>query len=217
MHQFIAKFKAKIAGVVSGFDRLVFRGVLRRVVYSKGMEEYLWQNGILFKDYAQHVKKVSERIKKASLERCYRERAPVVHLNSPKVDKEECARASASKRGVREGLVCAFSVMELSPTFQHYRTHMVAQPRPCQILYHYWIDEEWGWTNARIQTWFPFSIQICLNGREWLARQMDREGLHYQRQDNCFVWLEDYPRAQQLLEEQLRVHWPTVLQKVRPS
>ena len=27
--------------------------------------------------------------------------------------------------------------------------------------------------NARIQTWFPFRIQICLNGREWLARQMD--------------------------------------------
>jgi hypothetical protein len=25
-----------------------------------------------------------------------------------------------------------------------------------------------------------------MNGREWLARRMDREGLRYCRQDNCF-------------------------------
>jgi len=24
--------------------------------------------------------------------------------------------------------------------------------------------------HARVQTWFPFTIQICLNGREWLAQ-----------------------------------------------
>src|SRR2546426_3369152 len=75
-------------------------------------------------------------------------------------------------------------------------------------------DPEWGWMNARIQTWFPFNIQVCINGREWLARQMEQQGLHYQRQGNCFVWLQDYPRAQQLLEDQLRVSWPETLQKV---
>jgi len=41
--------------------------------------------------------------------------------------------------------------------------------------------------NARIQTWFPFSIRICLNGREWLARQLDRKGLDYVKHDNCMV------------------------------
>ena len=65
--------------------------------------------------------------------------------------------------------------------------------------------------NARIQTWFPFQIQICLNGRQWLARQTDQAGLSYVRQDNCFVWLEDWPRAQQLMDQQLRVEWPTLL------
>jgi hypothetical protein len=39
--------------------------------------------------------------------------------------------------------------------------------------------------NARLQTWFPFNIQICLNGREWLARAMDREGLRYEKRENC--------------------------------
>lgn len=50
--------------------------------------------------------------------------------------------------------------------------------------------------------------------REWLSRQMDREGLEYVRQDNCFPWLANYERAQQLLEAQLEVNWPDLLQGV---
>ena len=37
---------------------------------------------------------------------------------------------------------------------------------------------------ARIQTWFPFNIQVGLNGREWLARQMDKQNLKYRQQGN---------------------------------
>ena len=44
---------------------------------------------------------------------------------------------------------------------------------------------------GRVQTRFPFNLQIGLNGREWLARQMDRAGLPYRQQGNGFVWSED--------------------------
>ena len=91
---------------------------------------------------------------------------------------------------------------------------MVARTRPCLAIYHYCIDPEWGWMNARIQTWFPLHVQVCLNGREWLARQMEREGLRYYRQENCFPWLEDYARAQQLLDEQWKTNWPERLQAI---
>ena len=49
--------------------------------------------------------------------------------------------------------------------------------RKCLFLYLYQIHPVFGFLNARIETWFPFSIQICLNGREWLARQMQAAGL----------------------------------------
>jgi hypothetical protein len=40
---------------------------------------------------------------------------------------------------------------------------------------------------ARIQTWFPFNIQVGLNGREWLARQMDvQRQLFLRIDDNYF-------------------------------
>jgi hypothetical protein len=64
---------------------------------------------------------------------------------------------------------------------------------------------------ARIQTWFPFNIQVGLNGREWLARQMDQERLKYRQQGNCFVWIEDYAQAQKLLDRQLETKWAELL------
>jgi len=91
---------------------------------------------------------------------------------------------------------------------------LVQRSRKCLFVYQYWQDPQLGWMNARIQTWFPFSIQICLNGREWLARQMYQEGIAYQKQDNCFVSVSDWPRAQQLLDEQLRTDWPALLQRI---
>jgi hypothetical protein len=64
---------------------------------------------------------------------------------------------------------------------------------------------------ARIQTWFPFHIQVGVNGREWLAQQMDREALPYRRQGSCFVWIEDYARAQELMKQQLETNWAALL------
>jgi hypothetical protein len=65
-----------------------------------------------------------------------------------------------------------------------------------------------------VQTWFPFSIDICLNGRQWLARQMDQAGIAYQQRDNCFVWIEDCSKAQALLDQQLRTNWASLLDKL---
>jgi hypothetical protein len=78
-------------------------------------------------------------------------------------------------------------------------------------LYHDQFHPELGWRNARIQTWFPFSIQICLHGREWLARQLDRAGSRYLKHDNCMAWVQDWQQAQRLMEQQLTMNWPQLL------
>jgi hypothetical protein len=65
--------------------------------------------------------------------------------------------------------------------------------------------------HLRLQTWFPFQLMVCLNGRLWLARQMDRAGLDYGQRDNSFVWLAEPRRAQALAERQWRTDWPATL------
>jgi hypothetical protein len=172
MQQFIEKYRAQIMGVLSGFDRLVLRGSLRRLnigkfdpslraFVAKGMEEYCWQNKLLFKDYAQHVKTVSERLKKASLQPFRQQDLPVMFVQSPSVDKDALARKVAEERKISSGLVCAISALEPSPTFEHKGTHMIRRVRPSHVLYHYQVHPEVGWMYARIQTWFPFIFRLA--------------------------------------------------------
>jgi hypothetical protein len=223
MQQFIEKYGEQIQGVVSGFDRLVFRGSLRRLNYgywdrlrgvfiARGMEEYCWQNKILFKDYADRVKKVSEQLKQQSLQPFREQKIPVVFLRDPKVDKEDMARKMAAEKGIDNGLVCAISTLEPSPTFEHRGKNIIRRTRPSHVLYQYQNHAELGWMHARIQTWFPFNIQIALNGREWLSRQMRKAGIRYRQQGNCFVWIEDYGQAQALLNRQRETDWADLLE-----
>ena len=65
--QFIAKYEKDIQGVMSGFDRVLFRGSLRRLTHSLGMR-YLSKNNILCKPYEDHVKALRQKINKAAVE-----------------------------------------------------------------------------------------------------------------------------------------------------
>ena len=211
MQQFTDKFEKDIQGVLSGFDRVLLRGSLPRLSYSEGMKLYLIQNKILCKDYEDHVKAVSQKVKKASLAPIQQQGLLVKHVYG-RDDKEQLARAVAAARGITGGDVCALTTREMAPTFQHDKTRMAMRSRPCLTIYHYRIDPEFGWMHARIQTWFPFCIHVCINGREWLSRRMDQVGLRYFRQDNGFPWIEDVARAQQLFQEQLTIDWSAKLQ-----
>ena len=217
MHEFIAKHADKIAGTLSGFDRLVFRGTLRFVSHSKGMDRYLWANQVLLKDFGSHAERVSGQLKAASLAQAKALGRPVDYLKSSQVSKEEIARGIAARDGIRDGLVCVLTCVEPCLSFDIHRNRdtkkleLRPSPRKCLHLYHYWMHPVFGFLNARIQTWFPFRVQVCLNGREWLARQMDAAGLEYVRQDNCFPWIADWARAQALMDQQLETNWPRLL------
>jgi len=217
MHEFIAKHQGKIAGTLSGFDRLVFRGHLRSITYPQGMMGYLWANQVLLKNFGDHVEAVTERLKAASLAEAKANGRPVEYLNSSNIDKDAIARNILAKDDVRNGLACVLSCLETCQKFAIHRNRqkkkleLQLRPGKCLVLYHYHIHPIFGFLNARIQTWFPFPIQICLNGREWLARQMQAAGLDYLQQDNCFPWVADWTKAQRFLDRQLKTRWPKLL------
>jgi hypothetical protein len=221
MHEFIAKHQDKIAGTLSGFDRLVFRGHLRSIGTPQGMMSYLWTNQVFLKNFGDHVEKVTERVKEASLAAAKACRRPVKYLNSSQLNKETIARDILAQDGVRAGLVCVLSCLEPCWKFEIHRNRMTKKlelklrPGKCLFLYHYQVHPVFGFLNARIQTWFAFSIQICLNGREWLARQMQAAGLQYLQHDNCFPYIANWTKAQRLMDRQLKIKWPKLLSSTR--
>jgi hypothetical protein len=114
-------------------------------------------------------------------------------------------------------LICILKALEPCLTYDvrgNRETHQIElclRQRKCVHLYHYLIHPVFGFLHVRLQTWYPFSLQVCLNGREWLSRQLDRASLAYIRRDNSFSFLDDLPRAQRLMDRQLNAPWDRLL------
>jgi hypothetical protein len=220
METFIQQHEKDIIGHLSGFDRLVLRGTLRALAVKSGMLSYLWNIGVQLKDFGKLFMSKSEQLKEASYQEAKRLGRPIVYLASSKKNKEDIAKEIARRDRIDKGLVCVLTSVEPCQSYEIVRNReekrLELQPRvrKCLFLYHYWIDSIFGFMNARIQSWFPFNIQVCINGREWLARQMDRMGLRYQRQENCFPWIEQIEKAQGVMDRQLRTNWPLVLDRI---
>ena len=81
----------------------------------------------------------------------------------------------------------------------------------CLHHYFYFAHPLYGLLHLRLQTWFPFRVSVCLNGRQWLARQMKAAGIGYVQRENCFSFIEDAEAAQELADEPLRSDWSKLL------
>ena len=151
---------------------------------------------------------------------------PVRYLHSGKDNKQELAQTIAAKEGILSGPVCAMTAVELCTTCAIRgdrttgRIRLDRAYRKCLFVYQYWMHPVFGFMSARLQTWFPFPVHLYRNGRTWLARQMDQAEIYYRRHDNCFTWIEGFPRAQQLMDAQLTSPWgkrfDEVARKVHP-
>jgi hypothetical protein len=212
MNAFLQKFAVLVASVLQGFDRVVFKGKLRELYRPDGMNCLLGVNHVRRGQFKAYAAEISKKVRAASLMAKAKELDRFRYLNSSSTDKEQVAREIARQHDVRQGLVCVLQCVEPCWTFDTAkipdgRLIIRGERGKCSHLYHYYIHPQFGWMYVRLQTWFPFEFQIGINGREWLARQMDRENLKYTRNDNKFLWVENWQRAQELLDEQQQTDW----------
>ena len=226
MEKFVARYRSLVTGVLSGFDRLVFRGTLLPLVRNGGREMYcfLEASGVRLLDFKKFVLGTTERLKEASLAEARKLDRPVRFLESSAINKEEFARRLLAENPVEQGLICVLTALEPCMTFEYHLSKnreergLRLRPGKCLFLYKYFLHPRFGFMHARIQTWFPFNIQICMNGREWLSRQLARTGRSdFKRADNCFTWLGDPRLAQRLMDAQLDTAWPRALEAIARS
>ena len=86
----------------------------------------------------------------------------------------------------------------------------------CKQLYFYFDHQDFGFLNIRLQTWFPYHIQIGLNGREWLRRGLEKQGCDFLAKGNKFLHIADYDAAQHILDRQLDMRWNRALDGFLP-
>ena len=229
----------EIVGTLSMFDRMIFKGYLTGFFPKGAFAAYLSRHGIWLKDFGNYVQQSTQALK-AHVERLAQEAGrPLTYLQSPPTKakgqtKEDLARSIAERDSITEGLVCVFSVLEVCMSFDvrgNHQTHkleVVRRQRKCLHYYFYYLDAEFGLMHIRLQSWFPFDIQVYANGREWLAQQLDRLGIAYVRYgsstsyhyDNKLTQIADLTTAQALCDKFVHRKWPRLLnalaRKVNP-
>ncbi len=221
MKELLQKLGKRVIGVLSGFDRLLFRGHLRCVITTRGLDGYLYGAKVPMTDFDQHAKAVSRQLIEESLREPRECGCEVRYLDNSRTGKQDVAKQIAHRDGIHQGRICVLKAVEPCMSFalqrdRHTKTiSLVRRQRKCLHLYHYFKHPQFGLMHVRLQTWFPFTIQVCLNGREWLARQLTAAGIGYQSHENCIWRVDDMDAAQTLFDQQRCAAWPALLNGLR--
>ncbi|MBA7683907.1 hypothetical protein ES703_92293 [subsurface metagenome] len=133
---------------------------------------FLYDMGVLLKDFGEYVQKTSAQLKEASCEIAERLERSNIYLESSKTNKEQLAKKIMDKDKLTAGLICLLRCVEPCISYKtgwdndSKNLILEAKPRKCLYIYHYWIDPDAQsryshFMSARIQPWFPFTIYIC--------------------------------------------------------
>ena len=214
---FLNRFGEHVTGFLNGLDRVRFRATLRPLFCPNGPEVYLNYCKVLIKNFKGFAQGLSDRVKKLAYDTFQQAGRPNIYLPSSELSKEALVQDLVAKDQIKEGPIVLLSCVEPCLSFrvrcdrQAKRPRLVMESARCTHLYHYYEHPKIGLMHIRVQTWFPFNVDVCLNGRLWLARQLDRAGISYRQRDNCFIWIEDCAAAQKLMDEQLRSNWAALM------
>ena len=103
-------------------------------------------------------------------------------------------------KGIREGIVCGYSQLETCRTFRFEynsgRPRLQKDFRRCPVLYVFLMHAVLGLIHVKITAWFPLTMQVYVNGHDFLANKLDQPGVAYALHDNAFTWIADVAAAQ---------------------
>jgi hypothetical protein len=221
MQEFLSRHASEITGVLRGPDRLIVRGYLSMLTTPGGMKSFLDRIGVSLPGFRNYVLDITCRVLAASLAKAESMKRPVIYLPSAATRKEDVARRVLDESPVDEGLICVLKAVEPCKTYdlkggrRGGRSWLESKFGKCLHLYHYFLDRRFGFMSARIQTWFPFTIQVWINGREWLHRRFLEKNIRgYVKEQNCFTRLADPKQAQQLFDRLLDTSWQPALDDI---
>jgi hypothetical protein len=184
------------------------------ISYPEAAESFFNHNNMLLMSFKDFTSRQTDALRTHAMKFAVKAKRPYEYLREH-VRKEEYVRKMAQRDGITEGLVCVLAINEENHTFAlrygNDRPHLAKCSPRCLTLYYYFLDRHFGFMHIRLSTWMPFTIQVYLNGHEWLARQLDAKGIAYKKTENAFVNIADTQKAQKIADGFQRLPWVRML------
>ena len=95
MQQFIRNHQADVIGVLSGFDRIRFRGTQRFLATEQGLMNFLWKVQVKLKEFKSYAMNLTRQIRKRIETLAEKQGRPLTYLYSTAPSKEDLAREIA--------------------------------------------------------------------------------------------------------------------------
>jgi hypothetical protein len=209
-NDFLAKFQSRIVSALGCFDRVIFKGHL-----PFGNDRYLnsFVDGSLRirrKDFLPFIEQHSQALVDHAQAMAAQAGAPYQRLEG-RCRKEAMIQKLLAQTRHADGLVAVLCCMETCRTVKllhaRHRPYLAYRLRPQRVLYFYFLDPNFGLVYLRLQTWFPFTAQVYVNGHEWLARQLHRHRSGFVQCDNAFTELDNPALAQRLADRFAHLPW----------
>ena len=200
----IEQNKKKINGILETFDRMIINGYILQLCNYRQFLYYLIQNNIKLKDFDKFSLSQTESLCNHITEYIKKNNCETIYLNSGKIDKGEIVENELNKNPDKLGLIVALSAVEIcntmtvKPNHETQKLEVTSRPTKCKHYYFYYNDSEFGLMYLKIQTWFPYNVQIYINGREYLSKLLDKNNIKYEMYNNSFSYIEDFDKAQEL-------------------
>jgi hypothetical protein len=126
--------------------------------------------------------------------------------------KEDIAKAYLRDFKAKEGVLFIGKAQEMARTPTTGRRHnpqtgasypnLYMTKRMVNHYYFYCVDEDFGPFFLKLCSYFPYNGRLCINGHEYVKRQLDKRGIAYEALDNGIAWCED-PEALQVICDSL--------------
>jgi hypothetical protein len=125
--------------------------------------------------------------------------------------KEEVAQARLASFCGEEGVLLIGKAQEKAPVVrtEKRRNPQTGETYPWLVrstamvnhYYFYCVDRDFGLFFLKLCSYFPYNGKVCLNGNEYLKRQLQREGIAFEALDNGLLSCAEPERAQQIADQ----------------
>lgn len=153
----IGRYRERLHGVLSCYDRNVVTGTLPQVCYARGMTAFLKARGVRIFDYPRFAEPLRDTIRGRAQELATSAGIAIEHIAKAHIRKEEGVAKVLERRGDHPGLVHIISAMEVCDSYRPWhdktcgQTSLKSDSGKCLHYYFYFIDDEVGLCYLRVR------------------------------------------------------------------
>ena len=208
-HSLKTILKEHVTLEVESLDRMYLNVYIRQLQTEAGVASFFKKHrGALFASSAL-MEPMSNAFRRAIDSFTEKNHVPYIAF-ARKQRKDDLAKEHLAKSDGKQGVLFVGKAQEKARVFRTEKRRYADSDRVYPWIvrstamvnhyYFYCVDEDFGPFFLKYCGYFPYTAKLCINGHEYLKRQLQKEGIHFEALDNGILSCENPARMQEIAD-----------------